>query len=400
MRSFKSLYQPLMFAVVLTSAAAATAQQAQRGSDEMVLVTHEVGDLVMQIPDYAAISEQAARAAVSPGGLGGGFGGGGGGFGGGLPPGGGFGGGDVGRLGGAAAGADSSLSSVTWDDLIDAITSTVNPDSWAENGGGAGQIQPVATTLVVLQTLDAQEKISHLLDALRSGSAARRSVAIDARWLLLDSDDLERLVQQSDDGKTSLNREALAEFTRQPTSLRALTNCFSGQRVYLISGTRRAVVSGYIPVVGSIEAPGEDAALAYLTSRSNIVWTQFGGEGGGGGGRSVGYQPIVEKPNFGALLEIRPTLMQGDEAAVVDLTSTITFGGPDAEVAAAPAAPLIDRVAVAGQELATTFRVPLGEPTLVGGMSVLGQPEATVDDEAQNAPAQEVQQLYLVLEIR
>ncbi len=170
MYSFKFRCPPLMFAaVVLAGAAAATAQQAPRGVDDMVLVTHEVGDLVMQIPDYSAISEQAAVAAVPPGGMGGGFGGGGGGFGGGGMGRGGE--GDVGRFGGADARTDSNLGSITFDTLIDAVTATINPASWTENGGGAGEIQPVGTTLVVLQTPEAQNQISQLLDALRGGSA-------------------------------------------------------------------------------------------------------------------------------------------------------------------------------------------------------------------------------------
>ena len=40
--------------------------------------------------------------------------------------------------------------------------------------------------------------------------------------------------------------------------MRGMTHCFSGQLVYLISGTRRNIVSSYIPVVGSVEQPHGD----------------------------------------------------------------------------------------------------------------------------------------------
>jgi hypothetical protein len=93
----------------------------------------------------------------------------------------------------------------------------------------------------------------------------------------------------------------------------------------------------------------------------------------------------------------------------VDLTSTITFGGDDAGVGERAAPPIVDRVAIDQQELATTLRVTLGEPTLVGGMSYVGDPakisapDVAVGAEAPagGAPAaNETPQLYLVLEIR
>jgi hypothetical protein len=122
----------------------------------------------------------------------------------------------------------------------------------------------------------------------------------------------------------------------------------------------------------------------------------------------VGYQPIVEKPTFGALLEIRPTVMRDGTTAIVDLTSALTVPvGRLEEIAgrseSAPAPPVVDRIAIDTQEFATTLRVPLSEPVLVGGLTyvppAIGSPRDTASQSPQSA-ALENPQFYLVLELR
>ena len=69
------------------------------------------------------------------------------------------------------------------------------------------------------------------------------------------------------------------------------------------------------------------------------------------------------------------------------------------------ATPHVDRLAVEMQELATTLRLPLGEPVLVGGMTYLTPPlrqndAAPADSTDPQSESHENPQLYLVLEIR
>jgi hypothetical protein len=389
--------------------------------DIFVLRTYEVGDLVVKVPDYAA--DPAASGAAQPAGMGsgggGGFGGAGGGFfnvadqgdgsSGGGPS---YGAGGAGGRPGGSANEDPMQ--ITFDTLIDAMVNVVDPDTWAENGAGEGDVGVVGAALVVRQTPAVHEGIADFLAQLREGSATRRTVAVDARWLLLNSDDLDALRSTTDDGRTTIDRKVLEVFTRRPGSLRGITNCFSGQSVYLISGTRRNVVRSYIPVVGSVDWPSREALLAANQEESGDFYRLIADETGGGGGmygggRSVGYQPVVETPNFGVSLRIRPTLMHRENAAVTDLSSTITFPSNDVEGLDAPApmglAPRVDRLAIDTQELATTLRVPLGEPVLVGGMSHIAPAASTSADETTSGGAPstargETPQLYLVLEVR
>jgi len=284
----------------------------------------------------------------------------------------------------------------------------VAAESWTVNGGGEANIEPLGTTLVIWQDPRIHGRIGELLDALRSGSGDRRTVTVDARWLMLNSDELDSLVLPGEEGPQQVNRERLAEFTRRPGSLRGVTNCLSSQLVYVVSGTMKNIVSGFIPVVGSVGGPDTDSQLA-----SNELGPQIhfvSDSTAASNSRSVGYQPLMTMANFGALLEIRPTLIptkKSEVMAVVDLKSTVTVAGNNESGAGVAAgldsiAPAVDRLAVETQELITTLRVPLGKPVLVGGLTyVRSSANAGAAGEAEPEGAStELPQLYLVLEVR
>ena len=360
-----------------------------------VLQTYEVSDLILNIQDHSYGQSSIGRP-MSP--AGGGFGGGGGGLGGGggqfsvpddfrtgnlggndrdafmqeavadkatatirfcqLGPGGGMG----GQRGGMS---QAAATSITVNDLTRVLTTTIAAESWSVNGG-EGHVEPLGTALVVWQTPVIHDHVQQLLTQIRKGSSDRKTVTIDARWLLLNSDELDGLLLADQEGVPKVDREILAQFTRRPGSIRGMTSCFSSQLVYLVSGTRRNVVSSYIPVVGSLDSRrrGEQFEPAHLVSL-----VRFASDSAPTSGRTesrVGYQPIVEKPNLGALLEIRPTLMQVDNSAVVDLKSTITVVGErplessGQNESASILTPEVDRIAIETQEFATTLRIPLG----------------------------------------
>ena len=372
--------------------------------ENYVLRTYEVGDLILNIQDHP-YSESLERMPPSPvGGFGGGAGG-----------------GffnvqdDVGDVGGGGVGAKNqrSAASITIDDFRRVITTTVAFESWSMTGG-LGQIEPLGTALVVWQTPAVHIHIQELLKQIRQGSADRKTVTIDARWLRLNSDELENLLLPDQEGVPQVDRKLLAEFTRRPGSIRGMTNCFSSQLVYLVSGTRRNVVTSYIPVVGSLDSPDHGEQLAYGRRESPFRFVSGTPAIFAGNDSKVGYQPVIERPNFGALLEIRPTLMRIDDTAVIDLKSTLTVPGeqpPDlARIrASASIAPPVDRLAIDTQEFVTTLRIPLGKPILVGGLTY--EPISTGTSAGANPkkpnPAggakettTENRQLYFVLEVR
>lgn len=399
----------------------ATAQDAD-ADDERSLVTrvYQLADMLAVTPDYVYRGSKLPTTESEGVGLRIPFGGaGGGGFGGGGRGGGGFfqvd---DLGVLPGSAAsrGSGSELSSrFEKKDLIDVIRSTIKPSSW-EVVGGPGSIAFLGTLLVVHQTPDVHKKLRDFLTTLRSEGGTRQSVNVHAYWLLLDSDQLARLQPQTDDGRVRIDRQVLEAFVRADTSLRGQITCFSGQKVYIVSGRRRNVVTGAIPVVGS----------------------------------RVGYQPVSAIPNIGALLQVLPLLLPNQGAAILDLQSTVTeWQGPaesfkftthsestqakDAHQAleqalgsvqsaggespAGETSLSIDRVNLVAQQLATTLRVRVGRPILVGGLTVVPSEDvdqqqlprdASQDKTSGNADRlvkklerkSERKQLYLIVEVR
>jgi general secretion pathway protein D len=93
--------------------------------------------------------------------------------------------GGPGGLGGAA--------SADFDSLIDLIVSTVEHESWMENGTGEGEIQPFPTnlSLVVSQTQRVHEQIADLLEQLRRLQDLQ--VTIEVRFIDMSDSFFERI---------------------------------------------------------------------------------------------------------------------------------------------------------------------------------------------------------------
>jgi hypothetical protein len=361
----------------------AQAQQPAGGAEakaRLVLRVYQVVDLLAPTPNYPYRGSELPTTDASPGyrpggggGMGGGFGGGG--FGGGGKGGGffqvpperqllaqagesgtseaGFAGGGVGIGGGQQHGA--AMLSFGMDDLIEAITGAVSPDTWEEMGG-AGTIHPLGSMLLVSQTEEVHRTIESLLDEIRTQGGAVRTVSVTARWLALEED---QRLQLAGDGENSrgmvLDREALKKLPADATRYQGQITCYSGQTVHIVSGTRHLAVTSAIPVVGG---PGS------------------------------GYQPVVAFPNAGVLLQVTPLLLPGGQAASLDVQSSVTAWQPPESLTVATGEPglSIDRVRLAAHQLATTVRIPVGKPVLVGGLT-------TLDADAPQKP------LYLVIEL-
>lgn len=411
----------------VASTKSTTASAAPRG-ETYVLRTYEVGDLVFNVPDYpyTGPGNSTSSQAIAMPGLGG-----------------------VGGMGGIAPGpgprgmSEPSAARITMDDLRRVLLTLVAPDSWEQGGGGCGapmgfgpgvgirpptptppcgqgELQSLGDTLIVRQTPEVHRQIADLLEQLRQGSGRRQTVAVDARWLVLDSDDLDRLTARDQQGRLKVDSRVLAEFTRRPTSIRGLMNCFSGQLVYMIGGTRRNVVSSYVPVVGSMDLPRPSETRLASRGGARITYAQMGPDVNLAHQSSVGYQPIVHNLIFGMVLEIRPTLIPGAERAVVDLRSLMTSPGGTTDASqpdrGGPLVPQVEQLSTETQEMATTMSVPLGEPVLVGGLTYVGPlPSSDADSVEKTSPAgagqgrtpaphpsasNETPQLYLILELR
>jgi hypothetical protein len=280
--------------------------------------------------------------------------------------------------GGMAAGRprDTGLS-FTMDDLIDTITGCIKPTSWADVGA-PGSISPMGGMLVISQTEEIHQEIEKFLDNLRASSPGLKTVSVRATWLLLN---LKQLDEISRGGSGRIDRKALDEMAAKAKGYVGAVTCLSGQTVHIASGRNHSAVVGAVPVVG-----------------------------GGGEGENVGYQPIMSNPQSGAMLQVTPHLLPNMNAVLLDLCTSVTraevsaepihfLGGEkgeakkDSGVSRNPGGRTtmnLDRVNLVVGQLATTLRVPLDQPTLVGGLT---REPAADEQEAADTP-----QLYLFIE--
>lgn len=354
---------------------------------------YNVADLIAQAPDYEFLGTQTptlnlgmSRSAGTGvmGGMSGGMGGMGG------ASGGGSGGGffrvpdqahvllqaPAGTAGGAGGAMNAARRGVTVGALIDAITTSIDGDSW-EQVGGEGTIVALGGTLVITQTPSIHKKIDELLKAIRTNGQNMRNVTIRATWLMLDAKQLATLEGNSANGAPSLDRPALARMAADAPGYQGQITCFDGQTVYLVAGQARSKIIGAIPVVGNQEP---------------------------------GYQPITAVPQAGAVLQITPRLSADGKSAVIDVRNSVVEedeAEPPAAFLAAPSGGVnqakqqeaqtapsgtlnIDRVNLLVQQFMTTVRVPTGKPVLLGGLT---RDPTSSDKKAADAP-----QLYLFIE--
>ncbi|HTU24150.1 MAG TPA: hypothetical protein VMF30_02055 [Pirellulales bacterium] len=400
------------FVVVLGFASAMCAQEAAEANDEkpdaaadgpqpQVIKVYQVSDLILRVPDYPydgtylpamrdlrTFPGQAPQPAYgggmmggTGGGVGGGMMGGGmGGMGGGMGGmGGGMfqipaegatlaqrgGGGQGGGQGGMLPGVQRSL----LPQLIEVITDNVAPNTWDEVGG-SGSISAMGSALVISQTAAIHAEVKDLLDQLRREQPKVQALTIKARWVSSDASLLAALKQAEDPKKPAAerrapSREEVERILANKIRYEGQITCFNGQTVYVVSGRMETVLQGGIPVVG---------------------------------GGVPAYQATVLTPQLGALLQVTASGLPGDEAALLNLRSSVARGdeprkpvkfleGGVGDQSDLPAVQ-VDRLNVAVQQFATTVRVPYGQPMLVGGMTFPGRDE-TVGSET----------IYLVVEV-
>ena len=81
------------------------------------------------------------------------------------------------------------------------------------------------------------------------------------------------------------------------------------------------------------------------------------------------YRPVVDVPNVGVIVEVRPSIAPGTDRAVLDVHTIVTRWGkpsPPANLGTAGSASRpVDRPNMPAAEFATTARVPLGKPVLL-----------------------------------
>ncbi|HJT31248.1 MAG TPA: hypothetical protein VJ783_04310 [Pirellulales bacterium] len=404
---------------------------------EMVVKVYRVDDLVLPSSNYPfrgtslpgmAGERGSGRAMAGMGGMGmmgGGM----------MSMGGGQPGLESGMGGGGAPRERSAGHGMTIDGLMEAIQSLIAPEDW-DRVGGHGDLTTLGGSLVVRQSTENQERILRFIEDLRQEVGAIRTVTVRAHWLLLSSPQLDNLLGDGDTAAgNEIDRRALRELAEGSASTeryRGQITCFNGQTVHIVSGRMRNVVQGGMPVVGGSGVgyqpltstphlgamlqvtpsllPGGDAAVVDLQS-TVTRWDQTAAEevsrvtpgpAPRGDAREGEYAdradentnkkpPRRRTPAQGGMEMGGMPTMQGMGGTMPMMQGMMSGMMPNAAPKKSDeAGPVpIDRVNIVAQQLATSLRVPLNRPVLVGGMTFPSVEGGPVSDE----------QLYLVLEV-
>jgi len=270
--------------------------------------------------------------------------------------------------------ADISGVRISLDALIDAITQTIDPKSWEQNGG-QGTIASLGNNLLIAATPQTHEQITKLFDVFRKRWGTLRTVSVQAHWLWLSDVQLAALLAEgqakgdprpaggypafglvNDAAWESLLKD-LRQAGKQPAGYQVVVTCYNGQTVHAVSGSQRRMIEGMIPVVDGAGQPA--------------------------------YFPTVATLQEGAALQVTPMVTSAGKLVVLDVHSRVVLlrGGPDrgasaleaaaaGKSAARDVAATIDRPTIANQHLETTLRVPVDRRMLVGGMTFEAQPKA------------------------
>ena len=260
---------------------------------------------------------------------------------------------------GAAGGEQPGSSRTSIDALIETITSTIAPDEWDEVGAS---ITSLGASLIVSAPADTHDKIAALLDLFRKRWGSLRTVSLEAHWLWLTQGQLTAALAEKPEvvqgtpvpfGALSAAAWKGLKVAEQPEGdkrpgYHAVLTCYNGQTVHALAGGQRLAVVGLTPVVG-----GSDEQPAY--------------------------EPQVRSIQEGAALEVTPVVTRTAKYVVIDVHSRVNLlepapakANPPADADAAPVtqvAAALDRPALQSQRLSTTLRIPVGQPTLVGGMT-------------------------------
>lgn len=264
-----------------------------------------------------------------------------------------------------ASGAPASDVRTSMQSLIDTITSTIDPDGWADVGGPS-TVAPVGSSLLISTTSETHAKLTALIDLFRQRWGSLRTISVQAHWLWLSPAQVDEVLVQPKPGaatsEISLNTvtpgewkkllAAAAEKEGAAAGYHSIITCYNGQTVAAQAGAQRIVVTGITPVV----AGGQQAAVAYA--------------------------PVTRTVHEGATLQITPLATRHVKYVVLDVHSRVNLVTADQKVLekaekidpAAHANPrqvvdALDRVSLQTQRLETTLRVPVGQPTLIGGMT-------------------------------
>lgn len=136
--------------------------------------------------------------------------------------------------------------------IIDLITSIVEPDSWVDNGGDKGSIRAYESTLLIRHTIRAQQQVADLLSIIRSSHPV--PLEGDAAIVRLRLDKAAELRAAFGNSFPHITSEQATQLAWAPKSegvlFRSTVSGFNGSRLWYSALAQRDIVSGLKATVG------------------------------------------------------------------------------------------------------------------------------------------------------
>lgn len=180
----------------------------------------------------------------------------------------------------------TSIDLPDYDSLIDAIVSTVESESWLENGTGRGDIQPYQGTLVISQTRRIHDRIEQFLDRLRS---AMQSIEADASkdHAATSNRPVTRSIvyQDSAIADSDKNRHTIHNVIRQSVDWEPQVEGVEEADVFLHVLPGRILVRHVPAVVRQVQRVAEEVCGA--RTQGKLMWAPTGSSRGVVGGRKA-----------------------------------------------------------------------------------------------------------------
>jgi hypothetical protein len=264
----------------------------------------------------------------------------------------------------------------TVDRLIEVIQQTISPELWTE---GEGSIAQLGANLIVVADETTHQQIDDMLNLFRKRWGSLRTISVRAWWVWMTDDELTKLLADphaaGDDGIKAfglVKPDAWTQLLKPPAAgqkgdaperragWQAAITCYNGQTVHTLSGGQRAQIIGITPSVSEREV-----AYSPLTGLLQE-------------GVALQVTPVTNTTGQTVLLDVRSRVcLLADEQRLMEKvekqpadTKRPATPNPAAQVAA-----VVERPKVQLHRLATTLRVPVGRPMLIGGMTFEERPE-------------------------
>ncbi len=271
---------------------------------------------------------------------------------------------------GAVTGDPSSMQT-TMNHLTAAIQQTISPELWEEDG----VITQLGSNLLISADDNTHQQIGDLLNLFRKRWGTLRTVSVQAWWVWLGEGELTALLAdpnqpigpedrqafglvESKSWRKYLTDHAAAKKendANSSTGWHAVITCYNGQTVHTLAGGQHRFLTNMMPVMGQ-EVSGYQPQM-------NLLQT----------GAALQLTPVTNTTGQTVLLDVRSRVCLLNESSQ-PMEKVEQIVGENNEPAQLKA--VVDRPRVDIQKLATTVRVPVDTPMLVGGMTFANRPQA------------------------